>query len=215
MIELASFADCLDLVTRLRHEPLTEPRLRPLGEHSAETLDHVVRVACLAIDLGLEQRFKADEIDDLGRAGLLHDIGKRDVPRVILHKDGPLTPDEQALMDRHVRASFNRLVDYPIERVRIIVIQHHEFQRRSYPRSKLERRNGARATPDRRALNTVELAAQLLALADKADALTHRRRYQPSRPHAFGRHEVLDLLTEQFTGDAKLIKLIAARLRPD
>jgi putative nucleotidyltransferase with HDIG domain len=64
------------------------------GEHSREVVELVTAVADA---LGLDERDRRDA----EFAALLHDVGKMRVPRAILNKPGPLSPEERELMDRH------------------------------------------------------------------------------------------------------------------
>ena len=64
------------------------------GEHS----DDVRRLsAAVAARLGLDAR-AAGEVEAVA---LLHDIGKIGIPDGVLHKPGPLTPEEWELMHEH------------------------------------------------------------------------------------------------------------------
>jgi len=66
-----------------------------------ETGQHTVRVGrtagAIAAELGLSER----DVELLGRAAGLHDVGKIGVPDTILLKPGPLTEDEFAIVRMH------------------------------------------------------------------------------------------------------------------
>ncbi len=64
------------------------------GGHSDEVHDLAVAVA---LGLGLDSR----AVEEVRVVALLHDIGKIGVPDHVLHKRGPLDPDEWALMREH------------------------------------------------------------------------------------------------------------------
>ncbi len=46
------------------------------------------------------------ELEELELLARLHDIGKVTVPREILNKEGPLTPEEWKIVRRHVEAGY-------------------------------------------------------------------------------------------------------------
>ena len=69
-------------------------RDRYTGEHSESVVEMAMGVArSMALD---EQ-----EVERIGAAALLHDIGKVAIPDEILHKPAPLDPDETLLMREH------------------------------------------------------------------------------------------------------------------
>jgi putative nucleotidyltransferase with HDIG domain len=74
-------------------------QLKRKDEYSAL---HSLRVAILALTFGRHLGMKHDRLETLGLGALLHDIGKVRVPEEILAKPGALTPEETALMQRHV-----------------------------------------------------------------------------------------------------------------
>jgi HD-GYP domain-containing protein (c-di-GMP phosphodiesterase class II) len=69
--------------------------------HDDGTAAHCARVgqgsALLASRLGLDR----EVVDLVGWAGTMHDIGKLRIPGEILHKMGPLTPEEWDVVRRH------------------------------------------------------------------------------------------------------------------
>ena len=80
----------------------TRPRRAPdpgaavatiLREHEPELTDHHEDVSRLAVAVGRELEFDAEEIDVLRRAAEFHDIGKIAIPEEILSKPAPLDND--------------------------------------------------------------------------------------------------------------------------
>jgi len=65
------------------------------------TFAHSVNTAILAISLGSFLSFSKAQIAALGVAGLLHDIGKVNVPHEIINKPDKLTDEEWEIVKRH------------------------------------------------------------------------------------------------------------------
>jgi HD-GYP domain-containing protein (c-di-GMP phosphodiesterase class II) len=58
---------------------------------------------------------------------LLHDIGKIGIPDSILKKEGKLTDDERALMNKHPEYSWSILRLLPgLEKASLYALHHHE-----------------------------------------------------------------------------------------
>ncbi len=74
---------------------------KALDLRDKETEGHTQRVTEIALALARRMGLAEAELHDLRRGALLHDIGKMGVPDSILHKPGPLTEEEWALMKRH------------------------------------------------------------------------------------------------------------------
>src|ERR1700751_193533 len=62
---------------------------------------HDRRVSQLSVMIGRELGMAAADLDVLGRAGLLHDVGKLGIPQAILDKEGALTDSEWRVMRTH------------------------------------------------------------------------------------------------------------------
>lgn len=163
----------------MTHEVLLEgferELLGRLREYSPWTYDHSERVAKICAELGLFVGFSSEEITLLKRAGWLHDIGKLTITKDILDASS-IDEDAMELLDKHPRIGFEMLKDYDFE-LATIVVAHHEFQERRYPRM---------ASRGERNTKTA-LLQEVLALADVVDALLSRRPYKSpwSRGEAF------------------------------
>ncbi|MBI2146388.1 HD domain-containing protein [Candidatus Woesearchaeota archaeon] len=173
-----------ELVQEILHDPQITYLVGQLQSHHLESYEHSLRVGALAVDVGYENTLAREQLLMLGRAAVLHDIGKRDIPYCILGKEGPLTNPERKRMDAHVRAGFRALAAASDDTlVRKILVQHHEYQQRPYPRHGPDRRDVSRATLERRSSDAAVLClAQMLAAADVFDALAHRRSYKEPLP---------------------------------
>lgn len=145
---------------------------RTIDAKSPWTAGHSERVTQLAVRIGMEMDLPAEEISDLQRGGLVHDIGKLATPPGILDKAGSLTPAETEIMRLHPKQGVHILEPIPaFERLLPIVGQHHE------------RWDGS-GYPDGLSGDRIARTARVLAVADVFDALRSDRPYRPGVPLA-------------------------------
>lgn len=156
--------------------------LLEMSSHDYYTATHMVNVSVGCGLLFRALRPKDDTpLAGIIQGGLLHDIGKRDVPAEILTKVGNLTPKEWQIIRRHPRAAYEELrqhagvSDLVLEMAR----DHHE-------------RLDGKGYPDERKHDEIGLAARVCAVVDVFDALTANRKYRkPLTPH-----QALAVMTE-------------------
>lgn len=131
------------------------------------TYAHSVNVAVLACTIGFGMNLPVEEIEDIVLAGLLHDMGKLDIPEEILNKPSRLTPEEFALIKTHPTMSYDIICDRMdiSSKVKHAVLSHHEnYDGSGYPNG-LSRDN-------------ILPIARIIHVADAYDALTSRRPYK-------------------------------------
>lgn len=91
------------------------------------TAGHQRRVASLAVAMARRMGLSEHEVQGIHLAGIVHDIGKIQVPEAILTKPGRLTEEEYQVLRRHPQAGHDILKDivfpWPIADM---VLQHHE-----------------------------------------------------------------------------------------
>jgi hypothetical protein len=108
-----------------------------------------------------------DTVRDLGLAGLLHDIGKMDVPPEILNKPGRLSDEEFAIARLHPErgcAILDRADAIPAAAIDVCRHHHEKIDGTGYP-------FGLKG-------GEISLAARMGAICDVYDALTSDRVYK-------------------------------------
>lgn len=112
--------------------------LAQIHRHHDDLLSHSINVCILstltAIALGVQER---SQLTTITLGAMFHDIGLILVPKHILTKVEPLTPEEQDIFKSHTKLGFEILRknrDIPLI-VSHIAFQHHErFDGKGYPR---------------------------------------------------------------------------------
>lgn len=136
-------------------------------DYDTYTYTHSMDVALLAVMLGMKLKYPRTLLGELAMCGLLHDIGKTDIPIKIINKPGALTPDEFETIKKHPEYAVSRLsvVKNYFPSVVSGIESHHEYyDGTGYP-------NGLSG-------NDIPVYGRILALADVFDALTSSRTYR-------------------------------------
>jgi PAS domain S-box-containing protein len=143
---------------------------RALELRDRETEGHTRRVTDLTMQLARYMGVADDELANIYRGVLLHDIGKMGVPDQILRKTGPLNDTEWIEMRKHPEYAFNLLSPIPYLRPALdIPYCHHEhWDGSGYPR-------GLKA-------EQIPLSARIFAIVDIWDALLTDRPYRKAWP---------------------------------
>ncbi|TET77171.1 MAG: HD domain-containing protein [Candidatus Cloacimonadota bacterium] len=130
------------------------------------TAGHQQRVAELACALAKEMNLSEKQIEGIRIAGLLHDIGKINIPSEILSKPGRLTEIEFSLIKNHPQVSYDILkgIEFPWY-VDKIVLQHHE------------RLDGS-GYPAGLGKEDILIEAKILGVADVVEAMSSHRPYR-------------------------------------
>jgi putative nucleotidyltransferase with HDIG domain len=159
-----------------------------LDARDHETKGHSFRVAqyVMAVARKLNVGENTQEWIDMQRGALLHDVGKIGVPDFILHKPGPLTPEEWNDMKRHPHIGHEMLRDisFLAGAAEIVHCHHERFDGKGYPRG---------ITGDE-----VPLGARVFAVADAFDAMTSDRPYRKALPPEMAREEIVRHSGTQF-----------------
>jgi PAS domain S-box-containing protein/putative nucleotidyltransferase with HDIG domain len=155
---------------QLAYDATIEGWSRALDLRDKETEGHSQRVTRLSELLAAALGLPDDQMVQIRRGALLHDIGKMGVPDHILMKPGPLSDDEWAIMRQHPTFAYEMLA--PIRYLRqalVIPYCHHEkWDGTGYPR-------GIKG-------EQIPLPARIFAVVDVWDALCSDRPYRRAWP---------------------------------
>ena len=134
------------------------------------THDHLRRVQVYAMEVGRELKLSDDDLEALGAAAVLHDIGKLAVPEYIISKPGKLSPEEFEKMKIHpvVGAEILEHVQFPYPVVPIVRAHHEKWNGSGYP-------FGLRG-------KDIPIGARILSAVDALDALASDRQYRRALP---------------------------------
>jgi len=148
-----------------------------LDAREHETSDHSQRVVRYTLAIARRMGICGQEVEDIGRGALLHDIGKIGVPDSILLKPGPLTHAEWVEMRRHPEVGSRILEEIDFRPAAEIVLAHQErWDGGGYPR----RLRG----------EAIPLGARIFAIGDTLDAMTSDRPYRKAATFAQARLEI-------------------------
>ncbi len=143
------------------------------------TNEHAHRMVMLADVTAHALSLSEDEVHLVRLGALLHDIGKIGIPDAILHKPGPLTSDEWAVMRRHPEIGREILMQAGgiFSALASIVVAHHErWDGGGYP-------SGIKG-------DAIPFAARILTVIDSYDAMISPRVYKQPMSIAAARAEL-------------------------
>jgi len=143
---------------------------RALDLRDKETEGHTQRVTEMTVRLARSYGMKEDELVQVHRGALLHDIGKMGVPDHILLKPGTLTDDEWVAMRMHPKFAYDMLspIRYLQQALDIPYCHHEKWDGTGYPR-------GLKG-------EQIPISARIFAVVDVYDALTSDRPYRAGWP---------------------------------
>ena len=179
-------------------------RLEQLSDEMVETLadtidakdrytnGHSFRVSRYAVALARQLGWSEEEVDELEREALLHDIGKIGIPDAILNKPGKLSDEEFTVIQSHTVTGG-------------IILSRSENLRQASEVARFhhERFDGS-GYPEGRAGEAIPLHARVVAIADAFDAMHSDRIYRKGLPMEAIRRELVNGKGRQF--DPRLLE---------
>ncbi|MBC8505109.1 MAG: HD domain-containing protein [Chloroflexi bacterium] len=158
----------LDLA--LAYDTTLEGWSSALDLRDKETEGHTQRVTEMTVQLAQAMGVPENELVQIKRGALLHDIGKMGIPDAILHKPGPLDDDEWGIMRQHPAYAYKLLspITYLRPALEIPYSHHEKWDGTGYPRGL----SGEQ----------IPLEARIFAVVDVWDALRSDRPYRDAWP---------------------------------
>jgi HD-GYP domain-containing protein (c-di-GMP phosphodiesterase class II) len=158
-----------------------------------ETEGHTRRVTDLTIQLAQALGVKENELVQIYRGALLHDIGKIGVPDSIVLKPGPLTEEEWDIMRKHPIYAYDMLlpISYLHDALNIPYCHHEKWDGTGYPR-------GLKG-------EEIPLAARIFSVVDAWDALTSDRPYRKTWSHEKAKEYIYEQAGKQF--DPRVVEI--------
>ena len=154
--------------------------------------EHAVLVQKYALKLGEQCHLGPTEMDDLKEAAYMHDIGKISIPKAVLEKQSPLTPDEEELMHRHPEIGYRILSAVPRTKdYATVVLYHHEnYDGTGYPNKAKE--------------EDIPLLSRIIRVAESYITMTTAHPYQKAHTKEEAIQKIIDGSGKEF--DPKLIQ---------
>ncbi len=141
--------------------------LLQLREFDEYTTTHSLNVSVLTMALAESLGLAQQDVRTFGIAGLLHDLGKVNVPREILNKPGKLTDQERSIMQQHPAAGAKLIIESGrrLDLAAAVAHEHHiMINGHGYPACHYRR--------------DCHKASKLVHVCDVYDALRTRRPYR-------------------------------------
>lgn len=171
-----------DMVTTVMSKDHVMLNLINIKRYDDYTYSHSAMVGLICTLIGTRLGLKSADLQSLATAGLMHDIGKMDVPLAITNKPARLTLEEYEIMKNHPsyaveRLRNNRMFNFVV--LRGIECHHERYDGTGYPHGLVG--------------ENIPLYGRILALADVYDALTSKRSYRDS----WTSHQAIEFMMSQ------------------
>jgi HD-GYP domain-containing protein (c-di-GMP phosphodiesterase class II) len=152
--------------------------LRKLVSWDVSTFNHSIRMVPWAMQTAIKLNCSEQDIRIICLATLLHDIGKICIPKSILHKAGPLSTEEWALMKLHPVIGSRMISTVKALSVsgNLIESHHEKFDGSGYP-------YGLKG-------EEIPLGGRILAVADAYGSMTEERNYKKALGHQQAENEI-------------------------
>ncbi len=130
------------------------------------TRDHVIRTGALAVDVAGELGLSPADIRRCGLVGLLHDVGKLEIPDEVLQKPGRLSDEEFEIMRGHAAIGSDLVLGSEVVADLALAVRGHH-----------ERMDG-RGYPDGLVGEEIPIVARVVSVCDSYDAMAFTRHYR-------------------------------------
>ncbi|MDD2367900.1 MAG: HD domain-containing protein [Sulfuricurvum sp.] len=149
------------------HDNCAVESLMKITAHDYYTHTHSINVSIYTLSLGSFLGIEGNDLEVLGMAAILHDLGKSKIDYEIINKNGKLTDDEFAQMKKHPELGHEIALKLGIMDERILSgIRHHH-----------EKIEGG-GYPDNLKGDQISQFARIIGACDVFDALSTKRSYK-------------------------------------
>jgi HD-GYP domain-containing protein (c-di-GMP phosphodiesterase class II) len=141
-------------------------------EEKYNLLTHMLNVSILALKLGIGLKLPEEELQQLGFAAILEDIGMQKVPHDLLFAPRKLSPAEYEKIKEHSHCGYEIIKKWGVNFIWLAetVLNIHE-------------REDGSGYPNGRTGNEINQLAKIIGLADTYEALTHDRPHRKRMLH--------------------------------
>jgi len=150
-----------------------------LKSYDEYTYHHSMSVALLSVATGQSMGLDSEQLKKLGRAAMLHDVGKQFIPTEIINKSGRLTEEEFKIIQDHPYKGMFNLKKNSFGDMEIwggVLFHHEKVDGSGYPSKLIGEK--------------IPLFAKIISVADVYDAVTSYRPYRSPMPPA-NAHELI------------------------
>lgn len=146
--------------------------------------DHDARVRVMSLQIGAALNLSPEELESLGVAAILHDIGRVGIDDAVISKTGKFTKSQYAAMREHSRIGFE-IIDgiLPVSICKGVLHHHERYNGTGYP-------DGLRG-------EAIPLYSRIITVADVWDALINDRPYRKALAFENALH-IMNMQVEDF-----------------
>jgi len=163
---------------RQSHDMLLEAFADALDLKDAEAAAHSKRVTAFTIAIARVMDLPAEDVEVIARGAFLHDVGKMAIPDSVLHKPGPLDPEESEAMQKHCELGYEivRKIPFLKDAAEIVYAHQERWDGTGYPR-------GLKG-------EEIPLGARIVSVANALDSITSDQPYCTAQSYQAARAEI-------------------------
>ena len=171
------------LINMLATNPESKIHVSDIKSYDDYVFHHCLSVATLSLAIGKEMGFGFWILRKLGRAAVMHDIGKMKLSESLLLKSDTFTPQDYLIVKEHSQFGANQIRKLGIadNDIRDAILHHHE------------KYNGT-GYPSKLVGDKIPLFSRIISVADVFDALTSQR---PHRDALHSQSDVIEIIMSE------------------
>jgi putative nucleotidyltransferase with HDIG domain len=160
--------------------------MQVIDERDHHTYDHSERVSRNASMIAAAMKRPSEEIEIIGSAALLHDLGKVGMADDVLFNTNILNPEQKQHAQRHAEVGAMLLSKFPLFAKGSDLVKHHHerYDGKGYP-------TGLKG-------NQIPIGARIISVADSYEAMIESRPYRKAMTQEKAIEELIKGKGEQF-----------------